>query len=86
MEQKQTSGMSITSLVTGIIAFISSVVPLMNLLSFPFVILAIVFGGIGLGQAIKGTKGGKGIAIAGLVLGVLALLVTVAMYSGGASS
>lgn len=81
MEQKPTSGMAVTSLVTGIIALISSFVPLLNVLSFPFVILAIVFGGIGLWQTSKGTKGGKGIAVAGLVLGILALLITVVMYA-----
>lgn len=81
MEQKPTSGMAVTSLVTGIIALISSFVPLLNVLSFPFVILAIVFGGIGLWQTSKGAKGGKGIAVAGLVLGILALLITVVMYA-----
>lgn len=86
MEKKPTSGMAITGLVLGLIAFISSVVPLLNLLSFPFVLLAIIFGAIGVFQTVKGTKGGKGIAISGLVLGVLALLVTVAMYGGAAAS
>lgn len=86
MEKKPTSGMAVTGLVLGIIAFISSVVPLLNLLSFPFVLLAIIFGGIGLYQTIKGTKGGKGMAIAGLVLGVLALVVTIAMYGGAAAN
>ncbi|MEC4177002.1 DUF5067 domain-containing protein [Adlercreutzia sp. R21] len=85
MEKKPTSGMAVTSLVTGIIALISSFVPLLNLLSFPFVLLAIIFGAIGLWQTVKGTKGGKGIAVAGLVLGVLALLVTVVMYGSAAS-
>lgn len=85
MEKKPTSGMAVTSLVTGIIALISSFVPLLNLLSFPFVLLAIIFGAIGVWQTVKGAKGGKGIAIAGLVLGVLALLVTVVMYGSAAS-
>lgn len=86
MEKKPTSGMAVTGLVLGIIALISSVVPLLNLLSFPFVLLAIIFGAIGVFQTVKGTKGGKGIAISGLVLGVLALIVTVAMYGGAAAS
>lgn len=80
MEKKPTSGLAVAGLVTGIIALVSSFVPLLNLLSFPFVILAIVFGGIGLWQVSKGAKGGKGLAVSGLVLGVLALVVTLAMY------
>ncbi len=85
MEKKPTSGLAVTGLVLGIIAVFSAFVPLLNLLSFPFVLLAIIFGIIGLVQTMKGAKAGKGLAIAGLVLGVLALLVTAPMYSGGSS-
>lgn len=85
MEKKPTSGLGVASLVTGIIALFSAFVPLLNLLSFPFVLLAVIFGGVGIWQTVKGTKGGKGIAIAGLVLGVLALVVTVAMYATAGS-
>lgn len=81
MEKKPTSGMAITSLVTGLIAVISSFVPLINILSFPFVILAIVFGIIGIAQVSKGTKAGKGLAVSGFVLGAIALIVTVVMYT-----
>ena len=86
MEKKPTSGLAVAALATGIIALVSSFVPLLNLLSFPFVVLAIVFGAIGVWQTVKGTKAGKGLAIAGLVLGVLGLLVTVVMYGGAAAS
>lgn len=85
MEKKPTSGLAVAGLVLGIIALFSAFVPLLNLLSFPFVLPAIIFGAIGLIQTIKGAKAGKGLAIADLVLGVLALLVTAAMY-GGASA
>ena len=86
MEKKPTSGLGVASLVTGIIALFSAFVPLLNLLSFPFVLLAVIFGAVGIWQTVKGAKGGKGIAIAGLVLGVLALVVTVAMYATAGSS
>lgn len=85
MEKKPTSGMAVTALVLGIIALVSSFVPLLNLLSFPFVLLSIIFGAIGVWQTVKGTKGGKGLAIAGLALGILALVVTVVMYGSAAS-
>ena len=48
MEKKPTSGLAVTGLVLGIIAVFSAFVPLLNLLSFPFVLLAIIFGIIGL--------------------------------------
>lgn len=85
--QKKVTGLGIAGLVLGIIALISSVVPLINILTFPFVILALVFGGIAVAQTVKGKKSGKGIAIAGLVLGIVALIITMAMYgtAGGNS-
>lgn len=84
MEKKPTSGMAVAGLVLGIIALVSSFVPLLNLLSFPFVLLSIIFGAIGVWQTVKGSKGGKGLAIAGLVLGILALVVTGVMYASAA--
>ena len=50
MEKKPTSGMAVAGLVLGIIALVSSFVPLLNLLSFPFVLLSIIFGAIGVWQ------------------------------------
>ena len=44
MEKKPTSGLAVTGLVLGIIALFSSFVPLLNVLSFPFVLLAIIGG------------------------------------------
>lgn len=78
--QKKVTGLGIAGLVLGIIALISSVVPLINILTFPFVVLAVIFGGIGIAQTVKGTKSGKGIAIAALVLGIVALIITMVMY------
>ncbi|MCI8366125.1 MAG: DUF5067 domain-containing protein [Eggerthellaceae bacterium] len=86
MEKKPTSGLAVASLVTGIIALVSSFVPLLNILSFPFVILAIVFGAVGIVVVRKGAKGGKGLGIAGLALGVVALIITLVMYGGAAAS
>lgn len=50
MEKKPTSGLAVAGLVLGIIVLFSAFVPLLNLLSFPFVLLAIIFGAIGLIQ------------------------------------
>jgi hypothetical protein len=69
----QTSGMAIASLVMGILGWLLFVVPILPLICF---ILAIVFGGIGLGETSGGKKSGRGLAIAGLVLGILGLLLT----------
>ncbi|MBO4365966.1 MAG: DUF4190 domain-containing protein [Eggerthellaceae bacterium] len=89
---KSTSGMGIASLVLGILAFLASFIPLLNILSFPLVILGLLFAVIGLVGIKKGKHVGKGITMAGLVLCLLALVITVVMYvaaaavSDGASS
>lgn len=89
---KSTSGMGITSLVLGILAFLSSFIPLLNILSFPLVILGLLFAVIGLVGIKKGKHIGKGVTLAGLILCLLALVITVVMYvaaaavSDGASS
>jgi hypothetical protein len=58
----RTSGMAIASLVLGIISIIIN----------PLSILAIIFGGVAMGQMGKDpTLGGKGLAIAGLVIGIV---------------
>lgn len=64
VEGERTSGMAIAALIMGILAF----------LTFgPLAILAIIFGGIGLSQTGKDpTLKGRGMAVAGLVLGIIA--------------
>ncbi len=62
---ERTSGMAIAALIMGILGF----------LTFgPLAILAIIFGAIGIGQANKDPSlKGKGMAVAGLVLGIIAI-------------
>jgi len=62
---ERTSGMAIAALIMGIL----------GLIAFgPLAILAIIFGAIGIGQANKDPNvKGKGMAVAGLVLGIIAV-------------
>lgn len=61
----KTSGMAIAALVTGIAAFV---------VFGPLAVLAIIFGAIGISQANKDPNlKGKGMAVAGLVLGIIAV-------------
>lgn len=82
---KSTSGMGIASLVLGILAFLASFIPLFNILSFPLVILGLLFAVIGLVGIRKGKHIGKGVTMAGLILCLLALVITVVMYVAAAA-
>jgi len=63
-----TNGLATASLVLGILG-----IALFWFLGFIMSILAIVFGGVGLGRAKAGAPG-KGLALAGLILGIVGLL------------
>lgn len=62
--QQPSNGMATASLVLGILGFF---LPILS-------ILALIFGGIGISKANQGA-GGKGLAVAGLVLGIVGTLV-----------
>lgn len=74
-----TSGMAIASLVLGILAILFSFIPVVNGFSFVLVILGIIFGIVGIVGTGVGKKGGRGLAIAGLVISVIACIVTIAI-------
>lgn len=79
--KQSTSGLAITSLVLGILAIITSYLPILNNGSFLLALLGIVFAAIGLMGINKGKHSGKGIAIAGLVLGIVSIVVVLATQS-----
>ena len=71
MEETKRSGFGTASLVLGIIGICTSFIPIINNLSFIMGILAFIFAIVSLVK-----KAGKGKAIAGLILGVLAVVIT----------
>lgn len=66
--QQLPKGLSVASMVLGIIAAALWCIPFVN---FVCGILAAVMGGIGLKKANTGEGGGRGMAITGLVLGII---------------
>ena len=70
------NGISVAALVCGIIGIIGSFIPYVVYASIIFAILAVIFGSKGMKQA-KETGNGKGLAVAGLVLGIISLAFTV---------
>ncbi len=81
MENKPRSAMAVASLVLGIVALVTSILPIINNLSFVMAILGVVFGIVGIVGISKGKKTGKGLAIAGLVLSVVAFVLVLVMQS-----
>jgi hypothetical protein len=71
-EETKKSGFSTAGLVLGIIGACTSFIPIVNNLSFFLGILAIIFGIIAFVK-----KSGKGMVIASIILGVIAIAITI---------
>lgn len=60
----------------GILAILGSFIPLLNFFSIILAIIGLVLGAVALAKISKGTAGGKGITIAGTVLSVLSIVIS----------
>jgi hypothetical protein len=70
--------MGIAALVLGIVGLLASLVPCVGMFAIPLTLLAVLFGALGLRRPKDGTQApGRGMAIAGLVCGVLGTLIAI---------
>ena len=67
-----TSAMAIVGLVLGIVALATSWMPIFNNGSFFLALLGAIFAIVGLASTLRRTRSGKGLAIAGLVICIIA--------------
>lgn len=84
MEQQHpqgTSGMGIAGLVLGILALVSSWIPIVNNLAFLLGLLGLIFAIVGMVATSRGKRAGRGIAIAALVCNIVACVVVLATQS-----
>lgn len=78
--QTPKNGLGTTALVLGIIGAVFALIPVVGVfLAVPLGVLALIFGVVGVVRASKGTANNKGPAIAGTVLGGVALVASIAM-------
>ena len=69
------SAMAITGFVIGLVALLTSFLPFINNFSFVLGLLALIFSIVGLVGCVRGKKKGKGLAIAGLIISIIACVV-----------
>lgn len=72
------SRMAVAGLVLGIIALLTSFLPIINNVAFLLALLGLIFSIVGLVGVIRGKKVGKGMAIAATVLNVLSIIIVLA--------
>lgn len=75
------SAMAIAGLVLGVIALVTSLLPIINNVSFVLALLGGVFAVIGLVAAVRATRRGKGLAIAALVVCIVSVVAVLASQS-----
>lgn len=75
------NGLGIASLVLAVVGLLSVWVPLLNIVSIALGLVAIVIGFIARGRVKRGTANNGGVAIAGTVLGALAIIVGLAFIA-----
>lgn len=73
-QQPVKKGFAIAAMVLGILAILGCLIPVLNIGSILLAVVAIVLGIVAVVQAKKPDRGGKGMAIAGIVLSVLAII------------
>jgi len=73
--QKGGNGLGTAGFVCAVIALVLSIIPIINLLSFPLALIGIILAGVGI------TRQPRGLAIAGVVCGVLAIIVAIGIYA-----
>jgi Domain of unknown function (DUF4190) len=66
-------GLAVTSMVLGIVSLAFIWLPLIDLISPPCAVLAVIFGFMALPSINRGERLGKGFAIAGVVTGIVTL-------------
>ena len=67
-----TSGTAVAGLVLGIIAVVSSWIPIVNNLSFVIAAIGLILAIVGVAATVRGRRAGKGLAIAALVVNLVA--------------
>jgi hypothetical protein len=65
----KSNGMATSGMIMGILSTVFNVIPFLGFISIILAVLGIIFGGIGMAKS--GVNGGKGKAIAGVVLGLI---------------
>ncbi len=74
------NGLGTAGFVVGLIGLILSPLPFIGILAWPLVVLGVIFSAVGISRVKARKATNKGLSIAGLVLSILGVVVSVVMY------
>lgn len=72
------SAMAVAALILGVIALLTSFIPIINNISFLLALLGVVFGVVAVVATSRGTRRGKALAIAALIVNIVAVVLVLA--------
>jgi hypothetical protein len=70
------NGLAVAGFVLGLLGFLGSFIPIVNIGAIVLAVIGLVLAGVGLARS-KAAQAGKGLAIAGLILSVLAIIIAI---------
>lgn len=73
---KPSNGLATAGFVVGLLGFLGSFIPVLNIVGIVLGVIGAILAGVGLAKS-RNVGAGKGLALAGLILGVLALIIGV---------
>ena len=76
VKNNSVNNLGVAALITGIVTFVLAVIPCVGLIAIIPGIIAIILASVGLSQA-SGSNSPKGLLLAGLIIGVIASLISV---------
>lgn len=79
---RRRNGPGTAALVIGVVSLVLALLVLSSPLSLPLGIVAIIFGAVGISRASRGEADNRSHAVAGLVTGVLSILLAIAIGIG----
>ncbi len=79
------NGFGTAAFVLGLLGLLFSFIPIIGVIAWPLVLLALVFAGLGLSRVRAGRATNKGLTIAGLVCAVIGLLICI-LYAAAFSA
>ena len=85
MVTSRSRGMEISGLVLGLVGLVLDFIPCLGFFGITCGILAVIFSGVGLHQANK-AQAAKSMAVAGLVLGIIAVVLYPIVFIAALSS
>jgi|SRR4051794_4818771 hypothetical protein len=78
---QQQNGLGVAGFVLGLVGLVFSIIPFVQVIAWPLVIVGVVLSAVGIAKVQKGQANNMGLAVAGLVTAIIGLFMCIAWAS-----